>query len=66
MSDKDGLALVPITNKSITEFYPRAEIPARTYSWQPKPVDTVAVKSVLISFDFAAGTARRSAGSPRR
>ena len=37
VSDKDGLALVPITNKSITEFYPRAEIPGRTYSWQPKP-----------------------------
>ena len=37
MSDKDGLALVPITTKSITEFYLRAEIPARTYSWQPKP-----------------------------
>jgi TRAP transporter TAXI family solute receptor len=52
VSDKDGLALVPITNKSITEFYPRAEIPAQTYSWQPKVLDTVAVKSVLISFDF--------------
>jgi uncharacterized protein len=52
VSEKDGLALVPITNKSITEFYPRAEIPAGTYAWQPKPVDTVAVKSVLISFDF--------------
>jgi TRAP transporter TAXI family solute receptor len=50
--EQDGLALVPITNKSITEFYPRAEIPARTYPWQPKLVDSVAVKSVLISFDF--------------
>lgn len=52
VSEQDGLALVPITNKSITEFYPRAEIPARTYPWQPKGVDSVAVKSVLISFDF--------------
>jgi TRAP transporter TAXI family solute receptor len=52
VSEKDGLTLVPITNKSITEFYPRAEIPARTYAWQSKAVDTVAVKSVLISFDF--------------
>jgi TRAP transporter TAXI family solute receptor len=52
VSEKDGLVLVPITNKSITEFYPRAEIPARTYAWQSKAVDTVAVKSVLISFDF--------------
>ena len=48
----DGLHLVPITNKSITEFYPVADIPANTYAWQPKPVNTVAVKAVLISFDF--------------
>lgn len=48
----DALALVPITNKSVTEFYPRAEIPAATYAWEPAPVNTVAVKAVLISFDF--------------
>jgi TRAP transporter TAXI family solute receptor len=48
----DNLALVPITNKSITEFYPRAEIPAGTYPWQPQVLSTVAVKAVLISFDF--------------
>jgi uncharacterized protein len=52
VSESDGLALVPITNKSITEFYPRSEIPANTYAWQTKTVETVAVKSVLISFDF--------------
>ena len=28
----DGLALIPILNKSITEFYPRSTIPANTYS----------------------------------
>ncbi|HKZ08187.1 MAG TPA: TAXI family TRAP transporter solute-binding subunit [Methylomirabilota bacterium] len=48
----DNLALVPITNKSITEFYPRAEIPGGTYPWQPQTLSTVAVKAVLISFDF--------------
>ena len=52
VSAADELALVPILNKSITEFYPLAEIPARTYGWQPQGVPTVAVKSVLISFDF--------------
>src|SRR5215467_11132877 len=52
VTEPDGLALVRITNKSITEFYPRAEIPANTYTWQPKTIETVAVKSVLISFDF--------------
>jgi uncharacterized protein len=49
---EDKLTLIPITNKSITEFYPRAEIPAATYAWQPAAVNTVAVKAVLISFDF--------------
>jgi uncharacterized protein len=52
VAETDKLALIPITNKSITEFYPRAEIPAGTYRWQAKAVDTVAVKSVLISFDY--------------
>jgi hypothetical protein len=48
----DDLGLVPITNKDIAEFYPRAAIPANTYSWQPQPVETVAVKAVLVSFDY--------------
>jgi TRAP transporter TAXI family solute receptor len=48
----DNVVLVPIVNKSITEFYPRAEIPAGTYAWQLAAVNTVAVKAVLIAFDF--------------
>jgi hypothetical protein len=52
VTEADGLRLIPITNKSITEFYPEAEIPADTYRWQTTPVPTVAVKSVLVSFDF--------------
>jgi len=52
VSGNDELHLIPITNKSITEFYPFAQIPPNTYSWQPELVDTVAVKAVLISFDF--------------
>jgi TRAP transporter TAXI family solute receptor len=48
----DDLGLVPITNKDIAEFYPRAAIPANTYTWQPQPVEAVAVKAVLVSFDF--------------
>ena len=31
ITDKDGLVLVPITNKSILEFYPQAEVPAGVY-----------------------------------
>ena len=48
----DDLALVPVTSKRITEFYPTADIPANTYRWQPKGLSTVAVKAVLVSFDF--------------
>ena len=48
----DGLHIVPIDNKNITEFYPTAAIPAGTYPWQDRAVSTVAVKAVLISYDF--------------
>lgn len=51
----DGLALIPIRNKSIVEFYPETEIPPNTYPWQTKAVASVAVKAVLISYDFKMG-----------
>jgi TRAP transporter TAXI family solute receptor len=52
VTQADGLGLVPIANKNVTEFYPSADLPAGTYAWQSRPLSTVAVKSVLISFDF--------------
>ena len=52
VTEEDGLALIPIVNKSIVEFYPTAEIPAGTYDWQQQAVNTVAVKAVLVSFNF--------------
>jgi TRAP transporter TAXI family solute receptor len=52
VSESDQLAVIPILNKSIVEFYPAAEIPAGTYTWQPTAISTVAAKAVLISFDF--------------
>jgi len=52
VAESDQLAVIPILNKSIVEFYPRAEIPAGTYAWQPTAVNTVAAKAVLVSFDF--------------
>ncbi len=52
VSANDGLAFVPITSKSILEFYPAAEIPANTYTGQVAPLRTVAVKAVMVSFDF--------------
>ena len=52
VTEEDGLALIPIANKSIVDFYPIAEIPAKTYRWQDETVNTVAVKAVLVSFNF--------------
>ncbi len=52
VKDTDQLALIPITNKSVLEFYPKGEIPAGTYSWQSAAVNTVAAKAVLVSFDY--------------
>ncbi len=52
VTEADGLALIPIFNKNILEFYPGSEIPGKTYSWQQDPVSTVAVKAVLVSFNF--------------
>ena len=52
VTEGDKLSLLQIPNKSITEFYPAAEIPAGTYPWQSGPVQTAAVKAVLISYDF--------------
>jgi len=55
VTEADGLGLIPILNKSILEFYPRTQIPASTYPWQPKPTDAVAVKAVLVSYDYKRG-----------
>jgi uncharacterized protein len=55
VSDTDALEFIPITNATLREFYPRAQIPAEAYGWHHKTVETIAVKAVLISFDFRAG-----------
>jgi TRAP transporter TAXI family solute receptor len=47
----DGLALIPISNKSIRDAYAAVEIPADVYDWQTSAVATVAVKAVLVSVD---------------
>lgn len=52
ITEADNLQVIPITNKDVVQFYPAAEIPAGTYAWQKEAVPTVAVKAVLISFDF--------------
>ena len=52
VTPEDNLALIPILNKSVLEFYPQVEIPGGTYTWQEQAVITAAVKAVLISYDF--------------
>jgi TRAP transporter TAXI family solute receptor len=52
VTEADKLAVIPIANKSVIEFYPTVELPAGAYAWQQAAVPTVAVKSVLVSFDF--------------
>lgn len=52
ISASDNLHIVPIQNRAIVDFYPESEIPAGTYSWQADTVDSVAVKSVLVSYNF--------------
>jgi uncharacterized protein len=52
INNGDDLALVPIQNEAIAEFYPQTVIPAGTYAWQKEDVPTMAVKAVLVSFNF--------------
>jgi len=46
------LHLVPIKDKSITEFYPVSTIPASTYPWQNEAISTIALKAVLITYNY--------------
>ncbi len=54
---EDNLELLPVVNNQILDFYPGAQIPAGAYPWQDKPVNTIAVKAVLISYDFESKSA---------
>jgi len=51
MSDESDYHLVPIKDKDLSGFYETSSIPMNTYTWQKNKVDTVAVKSVLMSYD---------------
>ena len=47
-----GVHLVPISDKDVKEFYSASVIPDGVYGFQQGAVDTVAVKSVLMSYDY--------------
>jgi uncharacterized protein len=52
VTQADGLRLLSITNPRVLQFYPKAEIPSGTYSWQGDTVQIATVKAVLVCFDF--------------
>src|SRR5437899_4709083 len=48
VTDKDGLELIPIMNKSVLEFYPQAELPVGVYQWHTTAANSAAVNAVLV------------------
>lgn len=48
----DKYHLLPLTEPVLTEAYTSAQIPAGTYPFQPDAVDLVAVKAVLMTYDY--------------
>ncbi|MGF0538145.1 TAXI family TRAP transporter solute-binding subunit [Agrobacterium sp. ES01] len=50
--DPSKFHLLPITDTPLLATYTKAEIPAGTYPFQKDAVDLVAVKAVLMTFDY--------------
>ena len=50
--DASKYHLLPITEAPLLATYTSASLPAGTYSFQPDPVDVVAVKAVLMTYDY--------------
>jgi uncharacterized protein len=50
---EDGFHLLPLAEGAVLDFYPTSTIPAGTYPWQAEAVETVAVKAVLMTYDWA-------------
>jgi TRAP transporter TAXI family solute receptor len=48
----ENLHLLPITDQRIGQHYVSSVIPANTYSWQKEPINTFAVKAVLMSYSY--------------
>lgn len=52
--DQEKFHLVPIKNENLGGYYLDSVIPGGVYSWQKGPVETVAVKAVLMTAGFDA------------
>ena len=50
--DPDRFHLVPITDETLKAVYNPASIPANTYAFQTEQVDLVAVKAVLMTYEY--------------
>lgn len=50
--DAQRFHLLPITEAPLLATYSAARIDAATYPFQPEPVDVVAVKAVLMTYDY--------------
>lgn len=52
--DGQKFHLVPITDPTLASVYDAATIPANTYPFQPQPVSGIAVKALLMTFEYNA------------
>lgn len=50
--DPAAFHLLPITDPVLQAVYTPAEIPAGTYAFQPEPLSVVAVKAVLMTYEY--------------
>ena len=50
--DPERFHLLPISNPTLQQVYVPAEIPAGTYAFQPDPVELIAVKAVLMTYEY--------------
>lgn len=53
--DPEKFHLVPLTETPLTATYTPTKLPPETYPWQKNEVDLVAVKAVLMTFDYKVG-----------
>jgi TRAP transporter TAXI family solute receptor len=50
--DPERFHLVPLKEESVGGYYIRSHIPAGVYAWQSAPIETIAVKAVLMTAGF--------------
>jgi TRAP transporter TAXI family solute receptor len=51
--DPERFHLLPITDPTLREVYLPAQIPGGTYPFQEEPIDVIAVKAVLMTYEYS-------------